>query len=183
MNDFVLVLALSLLSSAVSEAVSFVLVYRKENFQRLKAKVLQTEARLEEEKAGAPVAGKHRQRRIAGLESQLSDARRSAGSLQMRTTVVVGLVQVAAIYLIGSWFSGRVVATLPFEPVSMFRSLTHRGLPEDAPPSACSATFVFIIGGLAFKAALDRYLQLGLPKGNSLPAWVADPEAFLAAKK
>ncbi|KAJ2346623.1 hypothetical protein IWW50_003839 [Coemansia erecta] len=185
MGDFMTVLALSFLSSALTEALSYALVYRTEAFQRLKAKVIQTEVRLDEEKGvvGSGGGGKHRQRRIAGLETQLADARRSAGSLQMRATLVVGLVQVAAIYAVGTQLGGRAVATLPFEPARMFRSLTHRGLPDDSPASACSATFVFVLGGLAFKAAIDRYLQLGLPKGSSLPSWVADPEAALAGKK
>ncbi|KAJ1761621.1 hypothetical protein LPJ77_001891 [Coemansia sp. RSA 2523] len=183
MSDFVAVVVLSLLSSALTEALSYVIVYRTEAFQRLKAKVIQTETRLEEEKNAVSGSGKHRQRRIDGLETQLADARRSAGSLQMRATLVVGLVQMAAIYAVGTQFSGRVVATLPFEPARMFRSLTHRGLPEDSPVSACSATFVFVLGGLAFKAIIDRYLQLGLPKGSSLPSWVADPEAAITGKK
>ncbi|KAJ1834751.1 Calcium load-activated calcium channel [Coemansia sp. RSA 2706] len=185
MNDFIAILALSLLTSGLSEALSYALVFRTEQFQRLKAKVTQTEARLDEEKgtAAGSGSGKHRQRRIAGLETQLADARRGASSLQMRTMLVVGLVQAAAIYGVSARFGGRAVATLPFEPFGLVRSLTHRGLPEDSAPAACSATFVFVLGGLAFRAALDRWLQLGLPKGNSLPAWVADPEAVLAGKK
>ncbi|KAJ2161677.1 Calcium load-activated calcium channel [Coemansia sp. RSA 552] len=184
MSDLVVVLLLSLLSSGVSEALSYVLVYRTDDFQRLKAKVIQSEIKLEQEKqATSSGKGKQRQRRIESIEAQLSAARSKAGSMQMRNMLVVGLVQVAAIYLVNARFSGRVVGVLPFEPVSMFRGLTHRGLAEDAPTNACSATFIFVLGGLMFRALADRTLQLGLPKGSSLPQWVTNPEEVIGGKK
>ncbi|KAJ1735780.1 hypothetical protein LPJ61_000377 [Coemansia biformis] len=182
MNDFVSVLALSLLSSSVAEAISYALVYRTDEFRDLKAKVLQCEQRLEDEKLVTAGRGKNRQRRIESIEAQLSAARGKAGSMQMRSMLVVGVVQVAAIYLVNAWYSGRVVGVLPFEPLAMFRGLTHRGLAEDSPANACSATFVFVLGGLAFKAAIDRFFQLGLPKGNSLPQWVSRPEEVLKGR-
>ncbi|KAJ2769846.1 hypothetical protein IWQ57_002933 [Coemansia nantahalensis] len=183
MNDFAAVLALSLLSSCLAEAISYALVYRTPQFRELKAKVAQCELRLEEEKQVTAARGKNRQRRIESIEAQLSAARSKAGSLQMRSMLVVGAVQIGAIYVVNSWFSGRAVAMLPFEPLAMFRGLTHRGLADDSPANACSATFVFVLGGLAFKASIDRWLQLGLPKGNSLPAWVARPEEVFAGKR
>ncbi|PIA13449.1 hypothetical protein COEREDRAFT_24990, partial [Coemansia reversa NRRL 1564] len=161
------VLLLSLVTSSLSETISYFLVYRAEEFQRLKSKVIQSERKLEDEKQMTGGGGKHRQRRIEGIEAQLSAARSKASSIQLRNMLVVGLVQVASIYCVNSWYNGLVVGVLPFEPLAMFRGLTHRGLTEDSPANACSATFVFVLGGLMFKALLDRYLQLGLPKGSS----------------
>ncbi|KAJ2808836.1 hypothetical protein H4R20_000578 [Coemansia guatemalensis] len=183
MHGFVEVLALSLVTSSLSEAISYFLVYRTEEFQRLKTKVIQSERKLEDEKQATGGSGKHRQRRIEGIETQLSSARSKASSIQLRNMLVVGLVQVASIYCVNSWYSGMVVGVLPFEPLAMFRGLTHRGLPEDSPANACSATFVFVLGGLMFKAMLDRYLQLGLPKGSSLPQWLTNPDDAMAASK
>ncbi|KAJ2836246.1 hypothetical protein FBU31_001420, partial [Coemansia sp. 'formosensis'] len=71
MSDFVKILALSLVASSVSEALSYFLVYRTEQFQQLKQKVVQSEIRLEEEKHSTAGNGKNRQRRIESLESQL----------------------------------------------------------------------------------------------------------------
>ncbi|KAJ2550391.1 hypothetical protein EV175_004089 [Coemansia sp. RSA 1933] len=184
MSEFVSVLALSLFASGVSEAVSYALVYRTDEFQHLKQKIIQNELKLDEEKqALGSSSGKHRQRRIESIEAMLSATRSKAGGLQLRSTLVVGVMQLVFIYIVNLLFSGKIVATLPFEPLSMFRSLIHRGLPEDSPSNACSATFIFVLGGLVFKAMLDRCLQLGLPKGSSLPKWVTNPEDVIGASK
>ncbi|KAJ2726224.1 hypothetical protein GGI07_000701 [Coemansia sp. Benny D115] len=184
MSDFISVLGLSLVASAVSEAISYVLVYRTEQFQQVKQKVKQCEQKLEEENQTVATGnGKNKQRRIESLNAQLSTARNKASSLQMRNMIVVAVVQLLSVYWVGSVYDGRVVARLPFEPLSFFKSLTHRGLPEDSPANVCSATFVFILGGLMFKAVLDRYLQLGLPKSGSLPKWVTNPEEVMGMKK
>ncbi|KAI9502190.1 hypothetical protein GGI25_003357 [Coemansia spiralis] len=181
--DFISILALSLAASSVAEAISYAFVYRTDNFQQLKQKIIQNELKLEGEKQTIGGNGKHRQRRIESLEALLSDARNKASGLQLRSMLVVGVMQLLSVYIVNSLYSGKVVATLPFEPISMFRSLTHRGLPEDSPSNACSATFVFVLGGLVFKALLDRLLQLGLPKGSSLPKWVTNPEDVIGGKK
>ncbi|KAJ1887412.1 hypothetical protein LPJ66_009132 [Kickxella alabastrina] len=183
MSDFAAVLALSLVASATSEAISYFLVYRTEQFQQVKQKVQQSELKLEEEKSSTSGNGKNRQRRIESIEAQLSAARSKASSLQMRNMFVVAVIQLGSVYLINWLYSGKSVGRLPFEPLKVFHSLTQRGLPEGSPSDACSATFVFVLGGLMFKALLDRYFQLGLPKGNSLPKWVTNPEDVIGGKK
>ncbi|KAJ1666181.1 hypothetical protein IW140_001791 [Coemansia sp. RSA 1813] len=182
MSEFISVLVLSLISSGISEAVSYALVYRTDQFQHLKQKIIQNELKLDEEKQALGGSGKHRQRRIESLETMLSATRSKASGLQLRSTLVVGVMQLLFIYVVNSLFSGKVVATLPFEPLSMFSSLIHRGLPEDSPSNVCSATFIFVLGGLVFKSMLDRCLQLGLPKGTSLPKWVTNPEDVIGGK-
>ncbi|KAJ2006239.1 Calcium load-activated calcium channel [Coemansia thaxteri] len=150
------ILVLSLIASGASEAISYVLVYRTEQFQQLKQKVVQSELRLEDEKHATTGNGKNRQRRIESIETQLSSARNKASSLQLRNMLVVAVIQLVSVYQVNAVYGGAAVGTLPFEPLSMFRGLTQRGLPEDSPSNACSATFVFVLGGLLFKALLDR---------------------------
>ncbi|KAI8321280.1 hypothetical protein GQ54DRAFT_186739 [Martensiomyces pterosporus] len=183
MADFVKLLALSLVASGASEAISYYLVYRTEQFQHLKQSIVRNEVKLDEEKRATTGNAQRRQRRIESIEAQLSSTRSKAGSLQLRCTLIVGVIQLLVIYQVNSIFGSAPVGTLPFEPLSMFRSLTHRGLPEDSPSNACSATFVFVLGGLVFKSLIDRSLQLGIPKGSSLPKWVTNPEDVIGGKK
>ncbi|KAJ1843740.1 hypothetical protein LPJ73_005389 [Coemansia sp. RSA 2703] len=183
MTDFVAVLALSLVASAFTEGISYALVYRTDEFQQIKTKIQQCEAKLEAETRSTVGNSKNRQRRIDGIEATLSTARSKASSQQLRSMVVVAVVQLASIYLVNQLFSGRSVARLPFEPLKIFQSLTQRGLPEGSDVTACSATFVFVLGGLAFKAIIDRCLQLGLPKSSALPKWVTNPEEVIGGKK
>ncbi|KAJ1955312.1 DUF841-domain-containing protein [Linderina pennispora] len=182
MSDFAQLVILSFLTSAASEAISYFVVYRTERFQQLKQKLIANEAKLAEEQSATAGNSNKRQKRIENLEAGLKATRRDAQGLQIRNTLIVAVIQVVVIYQVNSMFGGRSVATLPFEPISVFRSLTHRGLPDDSPATDCSATFVFILGGLAFKAVLDRVLQLGMPKGNQLPKWVTNPEEIVGMK-
>ncbi|KAJ1940359.1 hypothetical protein FBU59_003836 [Linderina macrospora] len=182
MSDFVKLLALSFLASAVSEAISYYVVYRTERFQALKQKLITNEAKLAEEQSITTGNSNKRQKRIENLEAGLKATRRDAQGLQIRNTLIVAVMQVVVIYQVNTMFGGRSVAKLPFEPISVFRSLTHRGLPDDSAPTDCSATFVFILGGLTWKALLDRMLQLGMPKGNQLPKWVTNPEEIVGMK-
>lgn len=177
---FVSVILLSLVASAASETVSYLWVYRSDYFQNLKQKIVQCEQRLDDEMRAAPTgAGKARQRRIESTKVQIKTARDRAAGQQMRTTLVAAVFQLIGAYMIGSMYAGQSVATLPFEPIGPFRSLTQRGLPEGSASNACSATFVFILGGLVFKAVFDRSLSLGMPRANSLPKWVTNPEEVI----
>ena len=46
----------------------------------------------------------------------------------MKSHMIVAVLMIAVINLIGSYFSGHVVAMLPFEPFSLLRGITHRNL-------------------------------------------------------
>ena len=42
--------------------------------------------------------------------------------------MIVGFLMIAVINLIGTYFSGQVVAMLPFEPFSLLQGITHRNI-------------------------------------------------------
>ncbi|KAJ1959563.1 hypothetical protein GGI12_004271 [Dipsacomyces acuminosporus] len=183
MADFLKLVVLSFLASGACEAISYYLVYRTEQFQLLKQTIIRNEAKLDEENRATAGNAQRRQRRIESIEAQLNATRTKASRLQLRTTLLTGILQLVFVYVVNSIYASKSVGTLPFVPISMFRSLTHRGLPDDSPSNACSATFVFVLGGLAFKALIDKSLKLGVPKGSSLPKWVTNPEDVIGVKK
>jgi hypothetical protein len=41
---------------------------------------------------------------------------------------IVGVLMIAVINLIGTFFSGSVIAMLPFEPFWLVRGITHRNI-------------------------------------------------------
>jgi hypothetical protein len=45
-----------------------------------------------------------------------------------KSHAIVGILMIAVINLIGSYFKGQVVAMLPFEPFSLLRGMTHRNI-------------------------------------------------------
>lgn len=46
----------------------------------------------------------------------------------MKNHVVVAVLMIAVINVIGTYFSGQVVAILPFEPFSLITGITHRNI-------------------------------------------------------
>ena len=46
-----------------------------------------------------------------------------------KSHAIVGILMIAVINIIGSYFSGHVVAMLPFEPFSLIQGITHRNIP------------------------------------------------------
>jgi hypothetical protein len=45
-----------------------------------------------------------------------------------KSHAIVGILMIAVINMIGSYFKGQVVAILPFEPFSLIRGMTHRNI-------------------------------------------------------
>ena len=43
--------------------------------------------------------------------------------------MIVGVLMIAVINIIGTYFSGKVVVMLPFEPFSLIQGITHRNIP------------------------------------------------------
>lgn len=45
-----------------------------------------------------------------------------------KSHIIVGLLMIVVINLMGTFFSGQVVAMLPFEPFSLLQGITHRNI-------------------------------------------------------
>jgi hypothetical protein len=46
----------------------------------------------------------------------------------MKSNVAIAVIMIGVINLVGNYFSGKVVAHLPFEPFSLMRGITHRNI-------------------------------------------------------
>jgi len=47
---------------------------------------------------------------------------------RMQSNFLIGLFMIMVLSSLGNAFSGIVVAKLPFEPIFLFKSMTHRGI-------------------------------------------------------
>lgn len=45
-----------------------------------------------------------------------------------KSHMIVGVLMIAVINFLGTYFSGQVVAMLPFEPFSLLQGITHRNI-------------------------------------------------------
>lgn len=71
--------------------------------------------------------------------------------MKMKSNIAIALLSIITINSIGNYYSGIVVAKLPFEPISFLQNVTHRGINgEDA--TDCSYIFIYILSALIFRA-------------------------------
>ena len=63
--------------------------------------------------------------------------------------LLVALISLVFIRLMYSYFEGKVIAKLPFQPASFISGLTHYGL-EGSNMRECSMTFIYVLCNLTF---------------------------------
>lgn len=91
--------------------------------------------------------------------SELSMIKVKSGFAVMITTVTL-------ISVLNSWFEGRPVARLPFEPISFVQSLSHRSLPG-TDYYECSMTFFFVLCSMFIRGTVQKILGTEPPKSAS----------------
>lgn len=80
--------------------------------------------------------------------------------------------------ILGTEYSGKVVAVLPFVPWRLVQKITHRGLGDDVDPRACSFYFIFILCSLSVKFLVGKFLETQVPKGvNGFSNFLDTPKA------
>lgn len=70
-------------------------------------------------------------KKIAATEGQLKSLSQQMTFSSFKSHAIVGVLMIAVINLIGTYFSGAVIAMLPFEPFSLIRGITHRNIPGE----------------------------------------------------
>lgn len=63
----------------------------------------------------------------------------------------------ALLSMFNSIFDGRVVAKLPFEPISIFRGLSHRSLSGDD-YTDCSFIFLYVLCTMSLRQNIQKFL-------------------------
>lgn len=117
--------------------------------------------------ASAPlvsVAGK-KDKKSAQVEDQNKATQARLSQLQFRTTFAVMFLMVGMFSLVSSLYDGRAIARLPFVPVSLVSSLSHRNLPG-SDFADCSVYLIYAICSLTFRTTLQRALGIKQPKGS-----------------
>lgn len=71
---------------------------------------------------------KGHEKKIAAVEGQLKALSQQMTFSSFKSHIIVGFLMIAVINVIGTYFSGQVVAMLPFEPFSLIRGITHRNI-------------------------------------------------------
>ncbi|ELR24988.1 transmembrane and coiled-coil domains 1 family protein [Acanthamoeba castellanii str. Neff] len=155
--DCVQIFAISLASAVTAEVLSWLLIYRTESYSSLQGKVEKLTKKLEKKKDGPQSIDKKKSRdkRIVQYEQQLQEANRELTQSKMKSMFVIGITLVSLFGVINSSFGGLVVARLPFEPMPLVRSISHRGL-LGVDYYECSAAFIYALCSMSLRTSVQK---------------------------
>ncbi|MBN3279205.1 TMCO1 protein, partial [Polyodon spathula] len=143
--DTTLIVFISVCTALLAEGITWVLVYRTDKYKRLKAEVEKQSKKLEKKKETiTESAGKQQKKKIERQEEKLKSNNRDLSMVRMKSMFAIGFCFTALMGMFNSIFDGRVVAKLPFVPLSYIQGLSHRNLLGDD-YTDCSFIFLYIL--------------------------------------
>ncbi|XP_014680880.1 PREDICTED: transmembrane and coiled-coil domain-containing protein 1-like [Priapulus caudatus] len=138
---------------------TWLLVYRTEKYQKLKLEVERQSKKLEKKKDAFGDGGGDRSQRkkIERQEEKLKNNSRDLSLVKMKSMFAIGFSFTALMSMFNSIFDGRVVAKLPFVPITWLQGLSHRNLLGDD-YSDCSFIFLYILCTMSIRQNIQKLL-------------------------
>uniref|UniRef100_A0A3B5L5V7 Calcium load-activated calcium channel n=1 Tax=Xiphophorus couchianus TaxID=32473 RepID=A0A3B5L5V7_9TELE len=104
-------------------------------------------------------AGRQQKKKIERQEEKLKNNNRDLSMVRMKSMFAIGFCFTALMGMFNSIFDGRVVAKLPFVPLSYIQGLSHRNLlGEDY--TDCSFIFLYILCTMSIRQNIQKMLGL-----------------------
>jgi len=153
------------------------MVYRTEKYQKLKTEVEKQSKKRKSVKGCYEWSGanphsvtverrkeihgdsldKAVKKKIERDEEKLKNNNRDLSLVKMKTMFATGFAFTALLSMFNSIFDGRVVAQLPFTPISWIQGLSHRNLSGDD-YTDCSFIFLYILCTMSIRQNIQKLL-------------------------
>ncbi|XP_062515425.1 calcium load-activated calcium channel-like [Corticium candelabrum] len=155
--DALLIVAISVITALLSEAITWVLVYRTDTYKRLKASIEKQSKRLERKKEAVTDISKQggQKRKLEKAEERLKTNNRDLSLVKMKSMVAISFTFMALMGMFNTLFDGRIVAKLPFEPISLLQGLSHRNL-MGSDYTDCSFIFLYILCTMSIRQNVQK---------------------------
>ncbi|KAG2683282.1 hypothetical protein I3760_10G024800 [Carya illinoinensis] len=166
--DSLTLVAISLCTAVVCEAISWLLIYRTNSYKSLRSSIDKASKKLETMKteSSAKIAKKSKTKKMDRVETSLKESSRDLSLFKFKSGAVVALVLFVVFGLLNSLFEGKVVAKLPFAPFRIVMKMSHRGLNGDD-PTDCSMAFLYFLCSISIRTNLQKFLGFSPPRGAS----------------
>jgi len=158
-QDPLIIVFISVFTALLGEGLTWALVYRTPKYQRLKMEVEKQSKKLEKKKETTNVdaSDKAAKKKLEREEERLKVNNRDLSLVKMKSMLAIGFVFTALLSMFNSIFDGRVVAKLPFYPLSWFQGLSHRNLIGDD-FTDCSFIFLYILCTMSIRQNMQKML-------------------------
>ncbi|KAI1732755.1 integral membrane protein DUF106 domain-containing protein [Ditylenchus destructor] len=163
LGDSLLIIVIAMFTALLGEGLTYVLVYRSDEYKRLKYSMERKTKKLERKKESVESSGANlnanrtQKRKIEKEEERLKATNRDLSMFRMKSMLAIGFVFTALLSTFSSIFEGRVVAKLPFVPISWIQGLSHRNLIGDD-FTDCSFIFLYILCTMSIRQNLQKML-------------------------
>jgi len=171
--DSIFIIFISVCTALFSEGLTWLLVYRTEKYQGLKADVERQCKKIEKKKESTDMSDLKSKKKLEKEEERLKTTNREISMVKMKSLFFIGITFTALLSMFSTIFEGRVVAHLPFTPLSYVQSLSHRNLLGDD-LTDCSFIFYYIL----VTACVRQNIQKGLGFAPSRAASKHGPGIF-----
>merc|ERR1711972_212395 len=118
-------------------------------------------------------------RKIEQDEEKLKNTNRDLTMVKMKSMFAIGFTFTALMGMFNSIFDGRVVAKLPFHPISWIQGISHRSLLGND-PTDCSFIFLYILCTMSVRQNIQKALGLAPSHAVSKLAAGGGPGGFFS---
>ncbi|KAL3534126.1 hypothetical protein ACH5RR_002587 [Cinchona calisaya] len=159
------VVAISIFSTILCEALCWLLIYHTNSYKSLKYAFNKSSKKLKgmkNPKNSGEITRKSRTRKIDRVATSLKESSRDLYLFKLKSGAIGILVLLINFGLLNNLFEGKPVAKLPFVPSQVVHRLSHRGLSGDD-MTDCSVFFLYFLCSIAIRANLKKLLGFSLP--------------------
>merc|ERR1712002_1081109 len=158
--DTLLILFISIATALLGEGMTWLMVYRTEKYKKLKTEVERQSKKLEKHKENlGETTERSVKKKLERQEEKLKNNNRDLSLVKMKSMFAIGFAFTALLSMFNSIFDGKVVAKLPFVPISLIQNLSHRNLSGDD-YTDCSFIFLYILCTMAIRQNIQKMLGL-----------------------
>ena len=180
-SDTLLILGISVFTALLGEGFTWLMVYRTDKYQRLKSDLEKQTRRLEKKKEahGEAALDRTQKRKLERDEERLKNTNRDLMMVKMKSMLAIGFAFTSLLSMFNNIFDGKVVARLPFTPISWVQGLSHRNLlGEDY--TECSFIFLYILCTMSIRQNLQKALGFAPSRAASKQTnmWGPDPNKY-----
>lgn len=158
LSDSLLIIFISVFTALLSEGLSWLLIYRTEKYKKLQSEVEKQSKKLEKQKESFPdITDKNSKKKLERQEEKLKTNNRELSLVKMKSMMTISFAFMLLLSIFSAIFEGKVVAKLPFEPITLVRGLSHRNLNgEDY--TDCSFLFLYILCTMSVRQNIQKLL-------------------------
>ncbi|EAR95252.2 integral membrane protein (macronuclear) [Tetrahymena thermophila SB210] len=175
--NFFLVVVCAIATSSIAEFATWLIVYRRDEYKTLKQNIENSQNKLNKAQEVYLTFSQQaaHDKKLATIDTALKRFNQEMSSFKMKSTFLIAIFMIGALYTIGSLFSGLIVAKLPFAPISFITGLTHRGLSgEDF--SDCAYIFIYVQVAYIWRTNIQKLFGFEAPKSPMASPWGQPPQ-------